>query len=319
MRHGITQDQVTDAADAIVVAGDKPTVEKVRARLGTGSPNTVTRMLEVWRQGLAERLHDALSVPELPSGVGEAMAGVWRLAVDHARDLAQAQLQQERDALSTARADLEQERTQLSSLQLEADAARARVAAALDAAVQRGVDLEARLTEAQQEKDELRQSRDRLQHVADQRAAEIERLSAQRAALESTSVKERERHDAHLSCVENRAHQEVDRARQEAKALREELKLTKRDHAKALAALDQERATLQHALREAETHAATQAGHAAALQSALERLPGLKGKPQKARAPGRPPNPVPGRPDRSAGGRFVRRPSTKRRLLVDPS
>ena len=319
MRRGITQEQVTGAADALVVAGEKPTVEKVRARLGTGSPNTVTRMLEVWRQGLAERLQDALSVPELSADVGKAMAGVWRLAVDHASGLAQAHLQQERDALSTARADLERERALLSTRQLESDAAQARVAAALDAAVQRGMDLEARLAEAQHEKDELRQHRDRLQHLADQRATEIERLSAQRSALEAASVKERERHDAHLSAVENRAHQEVDRARQEAKALREELKVTKRDHANALAALDQELARLQRALREAETHAAKQAGQAAALQLALARFQGIKAKPQKARVPGRPPSPAPGRPDRSARGRLVGRPSTQRRLLVDQS
>lgn len=49
MARGITQDQVNRAADAIMAAGENPTVEKVRAELGTGSPNTVTRMLDTWR------------------------------------------------------------------------------------------------------------------------------------------------------------------------------------------------------------------------------------------------------------------------------
>jgi hypothetical protein len=61
MAKGITQEQVTAAADALVAAGDKPTVEKVRAALGTGSPNTVTRMLDTcWRGSLAERLQNIL-------------------------------------------------------------------------------------------------------------------------------------------------------------------------------------------------------------------------------------------------------------------
>lgn len=295
MRRGITQEQVTAAADALVVAGDKPTVDKVRARLGTGSPNTVTRMLDVWRQGLAVRLQDALSLPELPADVGNSMTGVWRLAVEKAAGLAQARLQQERDALSTAYADLERERIHLSTRQLEADAAQAHVAAERNAAVQRCADLEARLAETQLEKDELRQQRDRLQLMADQQAADVERLSAKRAALEAASVNERERHDAHLSAVEDRAHQEVDRARQEAKALRDELKSAKREYAKALAAFEQERTTLQRALRDAETHAAKQAGHAAALQLALERFRGINAKAQRVRTPRRPPAQKPGR------------------------
>jgi len=63
MPRGISQDQVNTAVDAILGAGENPTVEKVRAELGTGSPNTVMRMLDTWRNGLADRLHKALKLP----------------------------------------------------------------------------------------------------------------------------------------------------------------------------------------------------------------------------------------------------------------
>ena len=43
MARGITESDVHTAADEIVAAGDRPTVERIRAHLGTGSPNTVTR------------------------------------------------------------------------------------------------------------------------------------------------------------------------------------------------------------------------------------------------------------------------------------
>jgi hypothetical protein len=56
MPTGISQDQVNAAADQLVAAGNKPTVEKVRQVLGTGSPNTITRMLEAWRGELAQRM-----------------------------------------------------------------------------------------------------------------------------------------------------------------------------------------------------------------------------------------------------------------------
>ena len=72
MARGITQDQVNAAADALVTAGERPTVEKIRAQLGTGSPNTVTRMLDTWRGALATRLSQVLALPEVPADVGQA-------------------------------------------------------------------------------------------------------------------------------------------------------------------------------------------------------------------------------------------------------
>ena len=48
MARGITESDVHTAADEIVDGGERPTVERIRAHLGTGSPNTVTRWLETW-------------------------------------------------------------------------------------------------------------------------------------------------------------------------------------------------------------------------------------------------------------------------------
>ena len=43
MARGITEIDVHNAADALVAGGERPTVERIRGYLGTGSPNTVTR------------------------------------------------------------------------------------------------------------------------------------------------------------------------------------------------------------------------------------------------------------------------------------
>ncbi len=49
-RVGISYDQVAAAADALVGAGQKPSIRNVRESLGnTGSPNTVHRHLTEWR------------------------------------------------------------------------------------------------------------------------------------------------------------------------------------------------------------------------------------------------------------------------------
>ena len=84
MARGITESDVHTAADEIVGAGERPTVERIRAHLGTGSPNTVTRWLETWWQGLGQRLHAQqarLAVPAAPDAVAALAAEWWALAV----------------------------------------------------------------------------------------------------------------------------------------------------------------------------------------------------------------------------------------------
>lgn len=53
---GIQEAQVWEAADALVHEGLRPTIERVRQKIGSGSPNTVSPMLERWFATLSKRL-----------------------------------------------------------------------------------------------------------------------------------------------------------------------------------------------------------------------------------------------------------------------
>ncbi|CAH0128754.1 hypothetical protein SRABI102_00001 [Stenotrophomonas lactitubi] len=70
MARGITESDVHTAADELVAKGERPTVERIRAHLGTGSPNTVTRWLETWWNRLGTRLQprrlDFDDAPDVP-------------------------------------------------------------------------------------------------------------------------------------------------------------------------------------------------------------------------------------------------------------
>lgn len=83
MARGVTQDLVTKAADALLARGERPTIEKVRAELGTGSPNTLLRLLEVWWSELAGRLaaQARAELPDIPDAVQRAMMTLWSEAV----------------------------------------------------------------------------------------------------------------------------------------------------------------------------------------------------------------------------------------------
>ena len=45
---GVQQVDVNAAADELLIDQLKPTIERVRMKLGRGSPNTVGPMLDVW-------------------------------------------------------------------------------------------------------------------------------------------------------------------------------------------------------------------------------------------------------------------------------
>lgn len=236
MARGITERDVHTAADALVAAGERPTVERIRAHLGTGSPNTVTRWLETWWQALGRRLdgHQArLAVPDAPEAVARAAGQLWSLALEAAKASLEEELSAERaalhvdrDALLKARAALDAEAATLRS-ESEAAMAAKRLAEA------QSTELARLVTRLEAQVEELTGQRD----AAGKREAEIEAarqaLEQRLQALQKAADAEREGFLVHIRAVEDRANKEVDRTRQEAKDLQIQLKELGRVHAAA--------------------------------------------------------------------------------------
>jgi chromosome segregation ATPase len=258
MRKGITQEQVNAAADALVAAGDKPTVEKIRQALGTGSPNTVTRMLDVWRSSLAQRLQEVIKLPDLPPEAGQAFAEVWGLAVAHAETLARAALAEEQNALFAAQTDLTQERKLWEIALAEAQANVADITAKLAQAEVQMRERQTLVDQLEAQRFDLMNQRDRLQAQLEQQRVELDTLRTERYAEQE-----------HIRTVEDRAHQQVDQARQEIKSLQQRLEREQRDHGKLVAQLTTQQEELRNLVRIAEQTAAHQVGRVAALEAAL--------------------------------------------------
>jgi len=269
MRTGITQDQVNAAADAILGAGENPTVEKVRAELGTGSPNTVTRMLDSWRSGLAERLQNVLQLPELPAEAGQAMTTLWQLAVAHADRLLQARMAEGRAALATNEARLDEERTRWRATLAEAETTVAQARTRQELAEHACANLDSQLRDSHALREDLIQQRDRLQVLADRQASELEALQVERTARFVAADQERERTAAHVRAVEDRAHQEVDRARQETQQWRQRLEATERSHRDVIRTIEARSETSLKQLQKAEKEVARLSGQIVTLESSL--------------------------------------------------
>jgi len=269
MPRGITQEQVNEAADAILSAGENPTVEKVRAELGTGSPNTVTRMLDAWRGQLGERLRRLSALPEVPGPMGQAMIELWRLAIEHAESALAGRFAVERTALEVAQAQLAQEREAWETHLRAAEVDVARAQAARDLAEHACARLDSQLQDSHALRTDLLQQRDRLQCVNDGQAEELRQLRVQIDEQGTTLREERARQDLYIQTIEDRAHQEVDRARQEAKHWQQRFEASERNHLAAAVELEAQRDSARDQLRVADKDIARQAGQITALEKAL--------------------------------------------------
>jgi hypothetical protein len=242
-----------------VAAGERPTVERIRAHLGTGSPNTIAPLLGRWWNALGDRLFGTratLDLPEAPTSVRTLAGELWAQALLAAQEHAEGAVAQarealvaEQDAFIAERARIEAELDTLRAVAADAQHARALAEERLTDAVRLSDQQGAQLTDMQRQRDALD-----LRCIQSDQA-----LDDLRAKLEAQSVaaaEERDAHLEHLRATENRAHTEIDRAREDAKRLQRQLDQFERDRRAEVADLRAQVLAAQHAQRQADTRAA---------------------------------------------------------------
>src|SRR5262245_28964854 len=109
---GIQEKDVWQAADALLMEGARPTIERVRQRIGRGSPNTVQPLLDTWFRGLGARLTDPKAFaapPDVPDPVAQASRHFWEVALATARKEFDEKLREGLDA-ATANVEAEKEK-----------------------------------------------------------------------------------------------------------------------------------------------------------------------------------------------------------------
>ena len=223
MARGITETDVHTAADELVTRGERPTVERIRAHLGTGSPNTVTRWLDTWWQGLGTRLHGhaaRLSIPEAPEAVLELAGQWWALALASARSQADLALADDRARLDADRVNLEQLSAALEARSRSIDEQLGVARHAEQLALAQTGELQRLVSQLEGQLAETGLQRDTALSQADQAREACSQLQRQLDHQLTSFQAERAELTEHARAVENRAHLEVDRSRQEIKELR---------------------------------------------------------------------------------------------------
>ncbi|QAU23107.1 DNA-binding protein [Dyella sp. M7H15-1] len=268
MTKGITEAQVHTAADALVAAGERPTVERIRAHLGTGSPNTVTRLLDFWWQALGARLtaHQAIAtIPDAPAEIAALAGQWWAWAWQQARETVQAEVAGERAQLASDRAALDREREALQQKEVRQQQLLAQAQQAETAMAARLADIQRLVEQQAAQLVDLTQQREALETRNERLEAEFLNVTTRLQAQETTAAAERETLTQQLRATEDHGHAEVDRARQESKGLRTRL-----------AAMEKERTTErerhQHELVTLRTSLTTAQQDVAAYRARVETL-----------------------------------------------
>jgi hypothetical protein len=150
----ISQTDVFRAADELLIEGHRPTIDRVRMRLGRGSPNTINDHMDAWWTKLGSRLRDLPggTFPQVPERVGQALQLHWNEALESARETLQSALLERDQAIIQQEQALET-RTRQPADREQVTATRAaaieesltRVREQLSAANQRAESLEAAL------------------------------------------------------------------------------------------------------------------------------------------------------------------------------
>ncbi|SFC24596.1 replication region DNA-binding N-term [Polaromonas sp. OV174] len=219
---GVQQVDVWSAADALVAEGLRPTIERVRQKMGRGSPNTVSPLLEAWFGTLAGRLGVGGSSKDeagncLPEPVQRAALMLWEAARLSAREEAAQEFSQARQALAGDRAELEQRAVDLQKQQQALRMRQLAVDEALQVARTQISDMTIRLEQAgalqnrrDREIDELRVSL-----TAREKERDADRLRNEEEGKRHSE--ERARLEARATANERRLLEELDRERQESK------------------------------------------------------------------------------------------------------
>ena len=274
MARGITESDVHTAADALVANGERPTVERIRAHLGTGSPNTVTRWLDTWWKKLGIRLQPKRpDLKDAPAVLAELAGQWWALALQHARESALEELANARQSLAV---EYEELRMQQQNFADEGSALHAKATASAQSE-------RLALTQVAELRQLVDQLQSQLAESARQRASTDQRLeqveSARRAMearlqeLQELARSERDSLIEHARSVENRAAREVDQARQQAKELQIRSSSLEKLHAATEQSLSGALKAAQRTATEAVKEADRQRARSEVLEEQLTKIP----------------------------------------------
>ena len=228
---GVQQEDVWSAADALIADGLRPTIERVRQKIGRGSPNTVSPMLESWFATLSSRLGVSGAKPQTastPVEIQQIAEKLWAAALKISRQEAGEEIAKSQQALSEEKQSLQVRESELVQKEKVLAVQYSALEAARRAAVEKSDDLMSRLT--QMEFAASKQSREAEILHKKLNAIDAEKESERQRSSEAAKQHhiERQKYEERSDATQRKFLEEIDNARQEVKKMRSEAAILER-------------------------------------------------------------------------------------------
>lgn len=184
-RGSISEEQVFEAADALVAQGKEVTPTALLGSLGSGSFTTIYKHLSAWEASRATAVTDRAAV--IPDTVLSAFGAAWRAASAEAGKEVLAVKEQAAEDVAAAKAQFQEALETIERLETESEADASRI----DSLSAKIAELENALHQSENEKAALKATSEQLQHQVKSQESELERLH-------NETVSERKRHQEEI-------------------------------------------------------------------------------------------------------------------------
>jgi chromosome segregation ATPase len=226
-RGSISEEQVFEAADALVAQGKEVTPTALLGSLGSGSFTTIYKHLSAWEASRATAVTDRAAV--IPDTVLSAFGAAWRAASAEAGKEVLAVKEQAAEDVAAAKAQFQEALETIERLEAESEADASR----MDSLAANIAELEKALHQSENEKAALKATSEQLRHQVKSQESELERLH-------KDAESERKRHDLELSkasaaasAAQDKANTQIEQLRQQASDLQTKLEKAERERAES--------------------------------------------------------------------------------------
>lgn len=185
-RGSISEEQVFEAADALVAQGKEVTPTALLSSLGSGSFTTIYKHLSAWESSRASAVTDRAAV--IPEAVLSAFGAAWRAATAEAGKEVLAVKEQAAEDVAAARTQFQEALQTIERLETESEADATR----LESLSAKVAELEKCLHQSENERAVLKATCEQLQHQVKSQESDLARVHKE-------SESERKRHQEELA------------------------------------------------------------------------------------------------------------------------
>ena len=169
-RGSISEEQVFEAADALVAQGKEVTPTALLSSLGSGSFTTIYKHLSAWEASRASAVTDRAAV--IPEAVLSAFGAAWRAATAEAGKEVLAVKEQSAEEVAAAKAQFQEALETIERLEAESESD----ATQLEAQAARIAELESALHQSENERSALKATLEQVQNQLKAQEADLTRL-----------------------------------------------------------------------------------------------------------------------------------------------